>query len=76
MRDMSGCTPGGRTAASPLLSWFFSLKKPGSAGSSSSQSCANQAGWVKSPVATTSMPLTAAQAAKPCKLLDLLVARE
>ena len=46
MREKSGCTPGGRTAASTLFSLFFSLKKPGSAGSSSSQSCANQAGWV------------------------------
>ena len=36
----------------------------------------SQPGWVKSPVPTTLIPFMAAQAASPCRWLNLLVARE
>src|SRR6478736_7105287 len=50
--------------------------RPASAGTSFCLSSAHQAGWVKSPVATTPMPLRAAQAARCSRSRSRLVARE
>src|SRR5262245_19442362 len=53
-----------------------SRKRPGSAGTSFCLSSAHQAGWVKSPVATTPIPLRHAQAARCSRSRSRLVARE
>ena len=72
----AGRMPSG-TRLGQSMDWSGSRrKKPVSAGSRCSCRWANQPGWVQSPVATTAIPLTAAQAARPCRWLALLVARE
>src|SRR6478736_122446 len=50
--------------------------RPASAGTSFCLSSAHQAGWVKSPVATTPMPLRPAHAARCSRSRSRLVARE
>src|ERR1700732_5349940 len=51
-------------------------ERAGSGGTSFALSSAAQAGWVKSPVATTAMPLRAAQWARCSRSRSRLVARE
>src|SRR5216684_412641 len=67
---------GGRVAATAFSMSSRRRNNPGSAGTSLSLSSAHQAGWVKSPVATTPMPLRAAQWARCSRSRSRLVARE
>src|SRR5215468_8207392 len=66
----------GSVAATPRSMSSRRRNRPGSAGTSLSLSSAHQAGWVKSPVATTPIPLRAAQWARCSKSRSRLVARE
>src|SRR5215467_1036083 len=66
----------GSVSATVLSMSSRSRNRPGSAGTSFSLSSALHAGWVKSPVATTPIPLRAAQWARCSRSRSRLVARE
>ena len=66
----------GSVAATPFSMSSRRRNRPGSAGTSLSFSSAAQAGWQKSPVPTTPMPLRAAQWARCSRSRSRLVARE
>ena len=63
-------------AATPAAMSSRRRNNPGSVGTSLSLSSARQTGWVKSPVATTPIPLRAAHAARCSRSRSRLVARE
>ena len=69
-RGASPCTSQGKRRSG------FNVYSPSSAGSSAFSSSSRQAGWVKSPVATSAMPLRRAHKSRWGKSRSRLVARE